>query len=223
VVEDLVEVIHVARATHPDVPVVLMGHSMGSTVGVSCLAEHPGLVDAAILSGPVGCPPPLVYVGKVVARVERLRLGRRGRSALLMKMSFGDFNKPFEPARTAFDWLSRDPVEVDKYIDDPHCGFDVTTQNWIDHLHGISKLRKLPFLARIPSHLPIFVIAGTQDPVGDGTKQLVAFLSLLGEAGLQDIEHRFWDGGRHELLNDTVRDEVTDALVAWLDKKISRD
>ena len=107
---------------------------------------------------------------RLIGRFERLRLGRRGRSTLMHTLSFAAFNKPFEPSRTPCDWLSRDAAEVDKYIADPLCGFPASVQLWIDLLDALADATSAPRQASIPKRLPVYVIAGSRDPVGGNTK-----------------------------------------------------
>jgi alpha-beta hydrolase superfamily lysophospholipase len=132
---------------------------------------------------------------------------------LLHNLSFAAFNKRFEPARTPFDWLSRDPAEVDKYIADPLCGFPITVQSWIDLLDGLEAMARPENQARIPKMLPVLVIAGSRDPVSAGTRGLRQLLEAYGAAGLTRVEHKFYDGARHELLNETNRDAVTADII----------
>jgi alpha-beta hydrolase superfamily lysophospholipase len=133
-------------------------------------------------------------------------------------LAFGIFNKQFEPVRTQADWLSRDSAEVDKYIADPLCGFRPTVQLWIDLLSALYEIAKPARQARIPKHLPIYVIAGTRDPVSANSKGLEQLLSAYHAAGLQRVACRFYPDARHELFNETNREEVTRALLAWLDE-----
>lgn len=207
---------HVAAA-HPGLPIGLLGHSMGSFMVQHFIAEHGEVLAGAVLSGSDGKPPLLAAAGRLVARVERWRLGARGRSALIHAFSFGAFNKPFAPARTPMDWLSRDEAEVDKYLADPLCGFRATVQLWIDLLDALAAIAKPEGQISIPKHLPIYVIAGTDDPVNAKTKGLERLLAAYRAAGLTRVTHRFYPGARHELFNEVNRDEVTRDLVAWLD------
>ncbi len=211
-----------ARAKWPGLKIVRFGHSMGSSLTLHALSRYPGSVSAAVLSGPTGVVGPLRKIGLVVARLERLRLGKRGRSRLLHAMSFGDFNKAFEPARTAFDWLSRDEAEVDKYIHDPKCGFVVTTQHWVDHLVGLGEMVDLDNLALIPKKLPVRIIAGSKDPVSKAGKQLSALWGGMRQVGMSDVTERIWVEARHELLNDVVRDDVTADVLGWLEQHFPR-
>ena len=149
---------------------------------------------------------------------SRRRLGPRGKGKLLKVMMFGAFNQPFKPARTAFDWLSRDPAEVDAYVADPLCGFDFSTQLVIDLLGGLAPLLAPSELARIPKRLPIYVMSGARDPVG---ADLQSLLDAYRAAGLA-VTARVYPDARHELLNETNRDEVAADLVAWLDGVLPR-
>src|SRR5262249_55554460 len=137
------------------------------------------------------------------------------------KLSFDAFNKAFAPNRTAFDWLSRDEAEVDKYIADPLCGFPVTTQLWVDVLDALSDIARPERQAKIPSDLPVYIFAGSEDPVGEKTRSLEQLLGAYGRAGVRDVKHKFYPGARHETLNETNRDEVTRDLVAWFDAHVT--
>ena len=212
-VRDLWTFNRLIAAEQPTAPIVLLGHSMGSLLGRQFVAEHFGALAGAAFSGSSGKPPPIAMLGRLIARIERLRLGKRGKSALLNQMMFGDFNKPFRPARTAFDWLSRDPAEVDKYVADPLCGFPFTTQLAIDLLDALPYLTSPASLARIRKDLPIYVFSGECDPVG---ANIQSFIADLKAAGFTKVTTRIYPGARHETLNETNRAEVTGDLIAWL-------
>ena len=199
---------------HPGLPIILLGHSMGSFMAQDFVADHSDAIAALVLSGSNGPPPAIAGVGRMIARIERLRLGARGKSALLQAMMFGEFNKPFKPARTEFDWLSRDPAEVDAYIADPLCGFAFSTQLAIDLLDALGTFLKPERLARIRKDLPVYIFSGSDDPVG---ANLPALAEAYRAAGLTRVEMRVYPGARHETLNETNRDEVTAALLRWVD------
>jgi len=222
-VDDLHEHIARHRAAHPGLPVVLFGHSMGSLMTQQYMYQYGDTIDAAVLSGSNGAPPALAKVGRLIARVERLRQGKRGKSSLIDMLAFGKFNQAFKPNRTTFDWLSRDEAEVDKYIADPLCGFLATNQLWIDLLDAMPVYTHPHQQAKIPSRLPIYVFAGSEDPVSEGTKSLRALLASYQQVGLSAVSHRFYDGGRHEMLNESNRDEVTADLVTWLTSAIAKE
>ncbi len=128
-------------------------------------------------------------------------------------MLFEDFNKPFRPARTDFDWLSRDPVEVDKYIADPLCGFPFTVQLAIDLLDALGPIAARETVARIPKALPIYLFSGARDPVG---AKLDGLIDAYRNAGLAGVTTRRYPDARHETLNEINRDEVTADFLGWL-------
>jgi alpha-beta hydrolase superfamily lysophospholipase len=129
-------------------------------------------------------------------------------------MWFGDFNKRFHPARTEFDWLSRDENEVDAYLADPFCGFPFTTQLAIDVLDALPRVTSPASLAAIRKDMPVYVFSGERDPVGANIKGLIADLKA---AGFTRLTTRIYANARHETLNETNRDEVTRDLIGWLD------
>jgi alpha-beta hydrolase superfamily lysophospholipase len=128
-------------------------------------------------------------------------------------MTIGAFNKRFAPNRTDFDWLSRDPSEVDAYVTDPFCGFDCSTQFWADLLAALQAIAKPGVRHAIPETLPVLVLSGDRDPVGANLAELIA--GYRG-AGLKRLTVKFYPEGRHEMLNETNRDEVMDDIADWL-------
>jgi alpha-beta hydrolase superfamily lysophospholipase len=221
VVRDQGELIDRARDEHPDLPLIALGHSMGSFMTQELMYTRPEALDAAVLSGSNGKPSPLVAAGRVIARVERRRLGERGKSALIHSLSFESFNKAFKSPRTLFDWLSRDPIEVDKYIADPRCGFVCSTAFWVDMLDALPALARPESHARIRKDLPVYVVAGSEDPVSERTKGLTQLVAAYRRAGLYRVTCRIYEGARHEIFNEVNRDQVTSELIHWLDKNVA--
>ncbi|WP_460134503.1 alpha/beta hydrolase [Pseudomonas sp. S1_E04] len=220
VVGDLASLNQHIGQQQPGLPIILLGHSMGSYIAQAYLVHHSASLHGAILSGSNFQPVALYRVARLIARAERLRQGVRGRSALIEFLSFGSFNKAFKPNRTAFDWLSRDPVEVDTYINDPLCGFRCTNQLWIDLLGGLQHISKASNLAQIDPGLPILIMGGECDPVSEG-KRLKSLTHALREAGCQYLQLNIYPQARHELFNETNRDEVTADVLTWLDQALT--
>lgn len=213
-VADLWQLNRQIAADHSGLPVVLLGHSMGSFLAQQLISEHGEAFAGAVLSGSNGKPPAIAPIARWLARLERLRLGPRGRSALMHAMLFASFNRPFRPARTPFDWLSRDPAEVDKYVADPLCGFGSTAQLYEDLLVGLGAIATPARQAQIPKGLPIYIFNGGRDPVATNIRQL---LGAYQAAGVKNVVYRSYPEGRHESLNEINRDEVTRDLITWLD------
>ena len=190
---------------------------MGSFVLQQLLFEHPHDMIAAALSGSNGKPPPIAMLGKLVARIERARVGRRKPSPVMQKLTFDDYNKAFAPNRTEFDWLSRDPAEVDKYVADPLCGFAVSTQVWIDMLAALDRISNPRNVAKVPKGMPLYLFAGDRDPVGDAGKGVKRLRDAYKRAAVFDVRMKLYPDARHETLNETNRQEVTDDFIAWCD------
>ena len=220
VLRDLEQLVEHEKRENPGLPLVLFGHSMGSYLAQAFMSEHGRAIQAVVLSGSSGKPTVIGAAGKLVARAERLRVGERGRSAILQKLSFERFNAVFRPNRTPFDWLSRDSAEVDRYIADPRCGFACSTSLWVDVLDALPNLTRPDRLVHIPKDLPVYIFSGSRDPVGEDAKSLERLLAAYRRAGLRSVTHRFYAGGRHEMLNETNRDEVMRDLLAWLDAEV---
>jgi alpha-beta hydrolase superfamily lysophospholipase len=223
-VSDLYCVQQFIAARHGDLgglPRVLLAHSFGSLLAQAFLFEHAASVSAVVLSGSASPWPPVTLGGLAVAHAERLRLGPRGKSRLLQQLSFGAYNAAFGPTRTEFDWLSRDPDEVDKYLADPLCGFEASVQGWIDLLGGLLHVRSSERQRRIPKQLPIYLLSGAADPAGDQGKGPKRLAAQYARAGLERVTTRLYASARHELFNETNRDQVTQDLIEWLDRTLA--
>jgi alpha-beta hydrolase superfamily lysophospholipase len=214
VVGDLWTFNRLIAAEQPGVPIVFLGHSLGSFLGRGFVSGHSDALAGVALSGSSGKPPMIATFGRLIAREERLRLGRRGKSDPVIQMWFGEFNKPFKPARTPYDWLSRDEKEVDAFVADRFCGFPFTIQLAIDVLDALPRVTSRESLATIRKGLPIYVFSGERDPVGANIKGLIQDLKT---AGFTQLTTRLYPGARHEMLNETNRDEATRDLITWLD------
>lgn len=217
VVDDLATVTRRAKEEQPGKPVFLLGHSMGSFLARTYAAEHGSELAGLVLTGTAGSPGALGRVGVAVASIQARLQGHAHPSGLMNSLSFGQYNNAFKPTRTDFDWLSRDPVEVDKYVDDPDCGFVFTAGGYRDLLSGLAAVNTDRVVMRVPKHLPVHLASGDQDPVGDKGKGVTAVAEQLRRAGVHDVTLTLWPGGRHEILNETNRDEVEQEIVDWLD------
>jgi alpha-beta hydrolase superfamily lysophospholipase len=221
VVEDAHGVNREIAKRNPRLPIIVLGHSMGSFILQQLLFEHPSDMIAAALSGSVGKPPPIAIVAKLIAHIERARVGKRNPSPVLQRLTFGENNKPFAPARTEFDWLSRDPEEVDKYVADPLMGFAASTQTWLDLLNGLNRIANPSNVEKVPKSMPLYLFAGDQDPVGDKGKSMKSLYDAYKRAAIFDVRLKLYPGARHETLNETNRQEVTNDFIAWCDEIIA--
>jgi len=193
---------HIANE-QPGKPLLLFGHSMGSFAAQIYVLKHSGLIDGLVFSGS--------------ACLDLLPASNDPKGA-----SLEAFNAPFEPARTKFDWLSRDPHEVDKYVADPLCGFTATPSSMQSLFSAAGALFVPGALKHVRHDLPIYIFSGDKDPVNGG----LAWLRPLGEryrdAGVRDVTADFYKDGRHEMLNETNRAEVVAKLGSWIERVLAR-
>ncbi len=187
------KVSEVAFANHPDRPHLLLGHSWGSFLGQRYLRRWGSDLAGAVLTG---------------TTLRRADVAPRA----------GGPNAAFEPAATPYDWLSRDAEEVRKYIDDPWCGFERMATRPAESAPAPSG--HAPDDTKVPPGLPILILNGSVDPIG-GEAGGAALAEHYREAGVRSVEFRSYEGGRHELFNETNRDEVTADLVAWLEARLT--
>lgn len=212
VIGDLHKVVLYARSLAPEQPLTLLGHSMGSFIAQAYIQRHGEALDALILSATNRINRPALGVSRWLVRLIKTFKGPRHISPMINNMTFGAFNKPFQPNRTTHDWLSRDNAQVDRYIADPLCGFDCTTQLWSDFIGGMLSINP----ATWPRDLPIHLIAGTDDPVGEMGRGVRRHQTDIAAAGVKVASCRLFEGGRHEMINETNATEVWEHLYGCL-------
>ncbi|MDB9970074.1 lysophospholipase [Porticoccaceae bacterium] len=219
-VDDQLQLIEHIGGDHT-LPLIILGHSMGSFLAMHTCQRYADKLSSRlkglVLSGSNYAPPWFCSTASQIARIERARLGGSSVSKLLETMSFGAFNNAFKPVRTEKDWISSDPETVDLYLADPHCGGAISTQSWYDFLRGLADLSAPAAMARIKSDLPIYVFSGALDPVGGAGKGVKKLEAMLKSVGVQQVSCRLYDGGHHEMLNETNKTEVYQDLLSWLD------
>lgn len=199
-VDDLNLVIAQAKSDHPHRRVVIVAHSMGSFAAQQFLLDHAADVDAVALTG--------------TTALDLLEPALD----LSNDLDLSAFNAPFQPARSDFDWLSRDESVVDAYLADPLCGFGIDTASAKDMFVGARRLADPAEVARMPHDLPMYVAVGSKDPVNGGLTLLWALVDRYRAAGLTDVTVRVYADGRHEILNEMNRAEVIDDLLQWLQR-----
>jgi alpha-beta hydrolase superfamily lysophospholipase len=202
VVSDLVELVRLAQTENPGLPIVLFGHSMGSMIAQAFLLDNNEKIDALVLSGS--------------AAVDVLAQAATTDPEMSAKL-----NQPFEPARTPFDWLSRDEAQVDAYLADPLCGFGLSVDSFVELFTQGPMLADPEQLGRIRPDLPILIVSGEDDPLNCQLHALDPLISRYRLAGL-DVTTKIYAGGRHEILNETNRCEVVSDLTAWIEEAIAR-
>jgi alpha-beta hydrolase superfamily lysophospholipase len=220
-VEDLHQLSEIIMKDHPNLPLFLLGHSMGSFVTQRYIMLYGKALRGAILSGSNGKQGILLSIASYLAKAEAKKYGRETRSERLTKLTFGAYNKSFKPNRTDFDWLSRDAAEVDNYIRDPFCGTVFTAGFFEDFLTGLKEIQNQRNIALVPKELPIYIFSGDRDPVGKNGRGIVKLFKTYQKIGLRDVTYKLYKDGRHEMLNETNREEVMTDIIVWLDEHIN--
>ncbi len=225
VVTDVKSVNDWIKQQHANLPIIVFGHSMGSFILQYFLTKYTNSASAAIFSGSTRNSIATIQPSKLILRLERYRLGPHGRSNIVDQLTFSQYNRQFKNAQTDADWLSRDKEQIKLYLDDPLCGFYCTIQLWTDFLKGLEYLNKPRNIQRIPKSLPIYIVSGERDPISYHTKHHgVDRLARHFEAnGLKDITTKIYPDARHEILNETNRDEVITDILAWLESKLAKN
>lgn len=220
-VKDVRTLRELSGARHPNIPYFLLGHSMGSFVARTYLIDYPGTVGGCILSGTGQESPALLFFGQALGKLIRRIRGPRYTSRLLTSLTLGSYNLGFRPTRTGADWISRDERVVDSYVEDPLCRFVPTTGMFLDMASGLVYISSPQNLKRMDPRTPIYLFSGEEDPVGgkgEGVKTVEAFFR---GAGCRDCTVRLYPGGRHEMLNETNREEVYRDVLQWLENHLS--
>lgn len=217
IIDDLRTLTKQIQVDFPDRPIFLFGHSMGSFLARDYISRHGELFQGVILSGTGRAAPLLTYAGIGLAKLMMLG-GRHNPSPFLHQMIFGELNKQVQNPRTDYDFLSRDPAEVDAYIADPWCGRTVTVEFAHEMVSGVLWINKKQAFAQTPNDLPIYLYSGMEDPVGGPKASFVGEVAeAYRRAGVQDVSMKLYEDARHEMLNELNREEVMDDVVAWLD------
>ncbi len=218
IVEDGHAVSEYLKKRFPGIPLILLGHSMGSFLARDYIMRYPGEPDALILSGTGWYPPGLCRAARLLARFAPPTRP----APKINEIGFAGNNKPFEPSRTPFDWLSRNNEEVDKYIADPRCGFIFTGRAFYDLFTGLLGLTRLEGLEHVTVNMPVCFISGDSDPVGQMSKGVLQVAQQFRDAGLKDVTVKLYHNARHELFNEMNRDEVIADLSAWLEQAVRK-
>ncbi len=205
---------------YPHLPYFLLGHSMGSFLARTYLIDWPGTLTGCVISGTGQEPAPVVAAGKALAALVCKTSGGRTHSKLIEQIAFGAYNKNFAPARTRADWISRDEAVVDAYMADPLCSFMPTAGMFRDMMEGLQYIAKPANLSQMDAATPILFLSGDRDPVGRNGKTVMDVVGFFHQAGCEDTEVHLYPGGRHEMLNETNREEVCADLLTWLEGKL---
>ncbi|MBU3190692.1 lysophospholipase [Clostridium bowmanii] len=210
------------KEENQNLPIFLFGHSMGSFLTQRYICLYGSELNGAIISGSCGKQGITVDIARMIAKGEIKKIGRAGKSNKLDKLSFGSYNNSFKPNRTAFDWLSSDNKQVDKYIADPFCGTVFTAGFFYDFLGGLKSIADNKEIKNVPKDLPVYIFSGAKDPVGKNGKGVLKLVKTYKEHGVVDLTYKLYKDGRHEMLNEVNKEEVIEDVLKWLNTHINK-
>lgn len=220
VADDAFELSELINNEYPDQPLFLLGHSMGSFLARTLLVQHSDVFDGVVIVGTGRGKGLLGKAGKMIARRNVKKYGPKHPDELLDKMSFGSYNMRIKNPVSKFDWLSRDPEQVKRYEEDPLCGYVCTSSFFKDLLTGIEIANDPNLAKQLPGDVPLYIISGSDDPVGDYSKGVRAVYEFYKQAGVKDVTLTLVEGGRHEILNETDRAKTYKLIAQWMKKRI---
>lgn len=215
------EVLRLAmHENYPELPIIVFGHSMGSFMARTLLIRYPDAFNAAIISGTGNQGAALVNGGLFMGNLVTGLKGAHHYSKFLNNLAFGNYNKMYNNPKTEYDWLSRDEANVQKYIDDPLCGFIPSCSLFRDMMTGVKFITNKKNLTAMNKDMPVYFMSGDMDPVGECGKGVQKAYNNFLEVGMKDVSIKLYPGGRHEMLNEINKDEVYTDILAWLGSKI---
>lgn len=216
VVRDVHRLKKLTQEAYPGIPYFILGHSMGSFITRNYLCRYGSGIDGAVIMGTGMQPTALLGVTKALVRLQKLFFGENHISPFMDRCAFDSYNKKIKNVRTSMDWLTKEDAVVDAYLMDPLCGFTFTVNGFGTLTELIWRLHKQKNLKRIPQELPIFMVSGEEDPVGAYGKGVLKAYTSMKKAGVQNIALKMYSGDRHELLNETDREQVMQDIWNWI-------
>ena len=217
VIGDIQKLREMTTEKYPDVPYYMLGHSMGSFLLRQYLTMYGKGLSGAIIMGTGYQRSAVLNMGQLVCRVIAAFKGWRYRSRFVDKLSFGSYNKRFEPGETSKDWITSDKDHRQKYVNDPLCSFMFTLGGYYQMFEGMKVLTRKESMERIPKDLPVLFVAGADDPVGAFGKGVEKVYKKYKTAGMQQVSMHLYEGDRHEILNETDREQVYEDLYQWIE------
>lgn len=222
VVKDIDTLRRKAEQKYPQVPYFMLGHSMGSFLLRQYLLSHAEGLAGAVIMGTGYQPLPILMLGRGVCRCIAAVKGWHYRSKFVNSMAFGGYNKKFHPVRTEMDWLTKDEKIVDAYLKNPMCTFIFTVSAYYQMFVGMEQLQKRSAVEKIPKDLPVFFVAGKEDPVGNFGEGVEKVFQKYKNCGFKDVRIKLYENDRHEILNETDREMVYEDLYCWMKKYFYR-
>lgn len=222
-IEDMHNLFRIIKNEHSDIPYFILGHSMGSFLTRQFITLYGNEIDGIIISGTGQQPLGLIKFGLFVTKLIASFKGWNYRSKFVNFLVLGRNNNKFEPARTKFDWLTRDDDIVDNYISDSRINFIFTLNGFYNLFDGIMKMNETELLKLIPKDLPMIFLSGDMDSVGNFGKDVIKAFNIYKDLGMKNISMKLYTGDRHEILNEIDREQVYEDILLWISDFLVED
>jgi alpha-beta hydrolase superfamily lysophospholipase len=222
VVKDIKTISDYIKEQHPDIPYIILGHSMGSFISRTFVIKYPNVANALILSGTAYHPGKIAKVGKTIASIQKILFKAHSPSYLLNYLTFGSYTKKYKNVKTKFDFLSRDPEIVRKYIHDDLCGFICPNSFFIDLLNGLDFIHDENNIRKMNLDTPILLAAGKDDPVGEYGKGVEKVFEMFKKININNLDIILYPEARHEIINELNKMEVYNDLLKWITHKFPK-
>lgn len=220
VVKDIATLKNMTKEKYTDIPYCMLGFSLGSFVLRTYLIDYPGNLDGAILMGTGQMAPIAIKIAKFMANKEAKKAGEENSTDTIHQLTFGTYNKIFTPNRTEYDWLCANDEALDEYIRDSQKGGDFSAGLFRELLNGMLYSSNVKNIRKMDKDLPVLLISGDMDPVGDCGKGVKATEKVLRKAGVKDISVKMYPGLRHDILHEKEKDQIYADVYSWLDNKV---
>ncbi len=217
---DVIEIGEKFKADYPGKKICLLGHSFGSFVVQAAIEDHSELFDCCVLCGSAGPRPLLIKSAIMIATVYGAILGKKRRARLINDIAYAGYNSHYKPQRTEFDWLSRNQSNVDLYMSDKWCGFIQTASFFKDMFMILERIHKASNMKKIRKDLPVYIIYGSDDPVGDYGQSLMRLMDVYKKNGMESVEMKCWPDDRHEIFNETDKEAVAEDTLSWISRQL---
>lgn len=217
VVRDVHRLKKIVQEQLPDVPFLILGHSMGSFIVRNYICRYGTGIAGAVIMGTGSTPAPVLGFGKFLTRLIGLFKGEHHKSALIQKIAFSGYGKRIKNPQSRNDWICADAETIKRYDADPLCGFGFTVNGFHTLFTFISRCQSPLYLKRIPKRLPLFFVAGEEDPVGGYGKGVRKAFASYKTLGMLNLEMKLYKNDRHEILNESDKKTVSEDIYRWID------
>ncbi len=220
VLQDILKMNELARQKYQGLPVIMLGHSMGSFFARVYAGLYHNTIEALIISG-TSSSNPLSAIGKLITSILSKTKGDEHRSLLLENMSFGSYNKMIKNPKTKYDWLTNDEAIVNAYAQDKKCTCIFTVNGFATLLDILTQANSTQCAQALRKDMPVLIFSGADDPVGGYGKGVAAVCELIKNAGVKNVEFKIYNGARHEVLNELGKDEAYKDILNWCNNTVA--